>query len=113
MDKLTSQDLALFVGQEVQTPDGVGKLFSVGSLICTVTVRGKGWKYIIEEITPICRRMEDMTEEEKEGHIAQADIGLDKLRRKWDSIKYLTSKGICPFQIWIDEGLVKISKPTK
>lgn len=99
--KLTPQDLSLFIGQEVQIVEGIGILETVSQIDCIVQFKEDLMCPELREVKPICRRMEDMTDEENleaEKHISNAD--------HWNYIKYLTSKGFCPFEEWLEEGLV-------
>lgn len=111
--KLTPQDLSLFLNQEVQTPDGKGILISVGVSVDSNETYAevefgleKGYWIKLAEVKPICRRMEDATKVESNQWFKRTYGILNDDIKKWEDLKWLTSKGICPFEEWFDQGLV-------
>ena len=113
MRKLTTQELALYLGCECQTPEGILKLGAVYENTSPVfydAVRDFG----MEEIKPILRPLTDMTEEEKKelSDVAFGDTILltgeaEEQTRVWGnplSIKFLITKHFDLFG-WIEKGL--------
>lgn len=115
------QDLGLFIGQDVETTHGIGWLQEVRLQNVTVVFMGTSEKretqsiYELSEVKPICRRMEDMTSKETSQLLIERSGIQSAYGNDWNVIKWLTSKGICPFDEWFNEGLVieKVKEPSQ
>ncbi len=79
---LTAADLALYLGCDVMTPQGIGRLYRVEDCpVCGVTFDGRVENYFVdfdlEQVKPILRPLSDMTEDETNEVQYQVDqIGI-------------------------------------
>ena len=84
MENITQQILAMYIGQQVQTPDGIGLLYSVSTDgVCVVTFGAMGpdfdMGFIFDQVKPILRPLKDMTEQEAR------ELYVDHFSQKWEA----------------------------
>jgi len=112
--KLTAQDLMLFIGQEVETCDGNGVLIGVNEKYCEIRFPNKTqteeYGLHISEVKPICRKWSKIepTKEGEEIALQFENNNSEKITdlTGWEGIKFISSKGICLFNEWFEQGLV-------
>lgn len=81
--ELTANILALYLGCEVETPEGLAKMCAVSELgFCAVLFATEIRKFAINQITPTLRPLSDMTEEEAR-EIYRMDFGSEFEVKDW------------------------------
>lgn len=108
---LTAADLALYLGCDVMTPQGIGRLYRVEACpVCGVTFDGRVENYFVdfdlEQVKPILRPLSDITDHERDAVQEMVDAAgiVHDAATAGNMTLYLTRAGFDIFG-WIDAGL--------